>query len=162
MDFDQEMKLHEDFMRLAIEQAKLVKRGLRFGAVIVKNLEVVAAAHNTVHEDYDPTGHAELLTIREAARILKTKNLRECTLYSTCEPCVMCSGAIILAGIIRVVIGFQRERALYLFDRTLYLHRTLSELSSPHPRFGFAKACYMQLITGVLAADCLAACEEDI
>jgi tRNA(Arg) A34 adenosine deaminase TadA len=97
----------EDFMRQAI---RITRDGIAagqspFGAVIVKNGEVVAAAHNTVWRDTDPTAHAEVNCIRKAARALSTIFLHGCTLYSTTEPCPMCLAAIHWAKIDKVVFG---------------------------------------------------------
>jgi tRNA(Arg) A34 adenosine deaminase TadA len=76
-----------------------------FGSVIVRDGEVVAATHNTVWRDGDPTAHAEVNCIRHAARALETIALSGCVLYSTCEPCPMCLSAIHWAKIERVVFG---------------------------------------------------------
>ncbi len=94
-------------MRLAIQKAQ---EGIRagqspFGAVIVKDGNVVAATHNTVWRDSDPTAHAEVNCIRQAALKLKTIFLHGCTMASTTEPCPMCLSAIHWAKIERVVYG---------------------------------------------------------
>lgn len=70
-----------------------------FGATLVRNGEIVCAVGNTVVKDTDPTGHAEVVAVREACRILDTLDLSDCTMYATCEPCPMCVGAMMLAGI---------------------------------------------------------------
>jgi tRNA(Arg) A34 adenosine deaminase TadA len=97
----------EEFMRLAIQ---ITREGIAagqtpFGSVIVAGGKVVAATHNTVWRDGDPTAHAEINCIRAAARALKTIFLNGCTLYSTTEPCPMCLAAIHWARIDRVVFG---------------------------------------------------------
>jgi len=76
-----------------------------FGAVIVRGGAVVAATHNTVWRDLDPTAHAEVNCIRCAAKALAAIDLRGCEMYSTCEPCPMCLAAIHWAKIDRVVYG---------------------------------------------------------
>ncbi len=76
-----------------------------FGSVIVRGDEIVAATHNTVWRDTDPTAHAEVNCLRAAALALKSIDLSGCTLYSTCEPCPMCLSAIHWAKIDRVVFG---------------------------------------------------------
>lgn len=76
-----------------------------FGAVVVKDGKVVAAAHNTVWKDTDPTAHAEVNAIRAASRALKTIDLSGTVMYTTCEPCPMCLTAIHWAKIDRVVFG---------------------------------------------------------
>ena len=96
-----------DFLRAAIRAARegIAAGQSPFGSVIVRDGQVVAAAHNTVWHDTDPTAHAEVNNIRAAARALKTIDLTGCTLYSSCEPCPMCLSAIHWAKISRVVYG---------------------------------------------------------
>jgi guanine deaminase len=97
----------QDFMRLAIRKAQegIAAGQSPFGSVIVRNGEVIAATHNTVWRDGDPTAHAEVNCIRRAALALKTIFLHGCTLFSTTEPCPMCLSAIHWAKIDRVVSG---------------------------------------------------------
>jgi tRNA(Arg) A34 adenosine deaminase TadA len=97
----------DDLMTLAVEAARngIAAGQTPFGAVIVRDGVVVAATHNTVWRDGDPTAHAEVNCIREAARALKTIDLRGCTMYSSCEPCPMCLSAIHWSKIDRVVYG---------------------------------------------------------
>src|SRR6266849_7863322 len=96
-----------DYMRLAIRTAQEGIAGGQspFGAVIIKDDEVIAATHNTVWRDSDPTAHAEVNCIRRAASTRKTISLGGCILYSTTEPCPMCLSAIHWAKIERVVYG---------------------------------------------------------
>ena len=75
------------------------------GAVIVKNGEIIARAHNKKEKTNDPTGHAEILCIKKACKKLKDWYLKDCELYVTLEPCVMCVGAIINARIKKVYYG---------------------------------------------------------
>lgn len=75
--------------------------GRPFGASIVRDDEVVCAASNTSARDMDPTAHAELAAVRKACKILGTVDLSDCVIYATGEPCPMCIGAMILAGIKR-------------------------------------------------------------
>lgn len=86
----------KQFMREAIRLAdESVKRGGGpFGAVIVRNGEIIAGSSNSVTIDNDPTAHAEVNTIREACRKLGTFDLSDCVIYTSCEPCPMCLGAI--------------------------------------------------------------------
>jgi len=86
----------KEFMRLAIRLSleSVERGGGPFGAVVVKNGEVVATGSNCVTQHNDPTAHAEISAIREAARKLNTFDLSGCTIYSSCEPCPMCLGAI--------------------------------------------------------------------
>lgn len=82
-----------------------------FGAVITHRGKVIAQDYNRVVLMKDPTAHAEILVIRKASQILKTHNLSDCTLYSSCEPCPMCIGAIYWAGIKRVFYASGRHEA---------------------------------------------------
>jgi tRNA(Arg) A34 adenosine deaminase TadA len=97
----------ESYMRLAIQKTRegIAAGQSPFGSVIVQGGQVIAATHNTVWRDGDPTAHAEVNCIRQAARELKTIALQGCTLYSTTEPCPMCLSAIHWAKIERVVFG---------------------------------------------------------
>ncbi len=82
-----------------------------FGAVIVKNDKIIAKAHNRVIVSNDPTAHAEVNAIREASKQLQNFNLSGCELYTTCEPCPMCLGAILWARIDKVYYGATKEDA---------------------------------------------------
>jgi tRNA(Arg) A34 adenosine deaminase TadA len=97
----------EAYMRLAIEKCRegIAAGQMPFGASVVCDGSVVAAAHNTVARDGDPTAHAEVNAIRAAASALAAVRLRGGTLYTTCEPCPMCLAAAHWAGIERVVYG---------------------------------------------------------
>lgn len=88
-------------MKLAIDLSikNIEKGGGPFGAVIVKDGEIIAASANSVTIDNDPTAHAEVNAIREACKKLKTFDLSGCEIYSSCEPCPMCLGAIYWARI---------------------------------------------------------------
>ena len=81
------------------------------GAVIVHNDTVISRASNRTLRDQDPTAHAEMLAIREAARSLGRWRLDDCTLVVTLEPCAMCAGGVVLARIGRVVFGAWDEKA---------------------------------------------------
>ncbi len=103
----------EEYMRLAIEKTR---EGIRagqspFGAVVVLGERVVSAAHNTVWRDHDPTAHAEVNAIRQAASALARIDLSGATLFTTCEPCPMCLAATHWAKIDRVVYGASIEDA---------------------------------------------------
>lgn len=103
----------EDKMRLAIEKARegIAQGQTPFGAVVARDAEVVAAEHNTVWRDTNPTAHAEINALRVAAAALRTIDLSGCTLYSTCEPCPMCLSAIHWARIDVVYYGAAIEDA---------------------------------------------------
>lgn len=90
------MEDHQRFMQIAIELSiqNIKQGGGPFGAVIVKDGEIVAAIANSVTKDNDPTAHAEVNAIRQAAKKLNTFDLSGCDIYASCEPCPMCLGAI--------------------------------------------------------------------
>ena len=81
------------------------------GAVLTKEQEIVAEGHNLTVTSNDPTAHAELVVIREAAQKLGDWRLTECTLYVTLEPCAMCAGALVLSRLRRLVFGASDPKA---------------------------------------------------
>jgi len=95
------------FMRAALEQARKAqaKGEVPVGAVVVKDGVIVGAGFNAPISGHDPTAHAEVLALRDAARKLGNYRLPDCELYVTLEPCVMCVGAILHARIARLVYG---------------------------------------------------------
>lgn len=99
------MKVEERFLRQAIElAARARERGNHpFGAVLSVDGRVVLTAENTVNTERDPTAHAETNLVRQAVRGLKPEELSRSTLYTSCEPCAMCVGAIYWAGVREVV-----------------------------------------------------------
>ena len=125
------------FMREAIRLANesVERGGGPFGAVIVKDSEIVAGSSNSVTIDNDPTAHAEVNTIREACRKLRTFDLSGCTIYTSCEPCPMCLGAIYWARIGKIFYGNTRKdaRDIQFADDFIYeeLERPLSERTVP-------------------------------
>ena len=104
---------YEKYMEAALEQAARAERAgeVPIGAVIVKEGEIIAAAHNRRIADADPTAHAEMLAIRAAARHLGDWRLGGCSLAVTLEPCCMCAGAIVLARIDRLIYGATDPKA---------------------------------------------------
>jgi tRNA(Arg) A34 adenosine deaminase TadA len=107
MNEDQVVRDEQDLMRLAIQRARqgIAAGQSPFGSVLAREGIVVAATHNTVRLDTDPTAHAEVNCLRAAAHQLQTIDLSGCVLYSTCEPCPMCLGAIHWAKVDRVCFG---------------------------------------------------------
>jgi len=101
------------FMREALAEAGAAARmgEVPIGAVIVREGRVIARGHNRREEDRDPTAHAELVALREAARFLGGWRLPGCTLYVTLEPCAMCAGALIQSRIRRLVYGAPDPKA---------------------------------------------------
>ena len=104
------------YMKLAIEEAKkaLEKEEVPIGCVIVYHDEVIASSYNRKTIDNIATSHAEILAINEACRNLGTWYLDNCVLYTTVEPCMMCTGAIIQSRIKRVVYGTNNDAFGYL------------------------------------------------
>ncbi|BAZ68218.1 MAG: nucleoside deaminase [Pelatocladus maniniholoensis HA4357-MV3] len=93
----------EDFMRLAIAEAK--KADAPYGAVIVKEGEVVAVGYNTVKRDNDPSAHAEINVIRSLTAKLQNYSLEGYSIYTTGEPCPMCATACVWAGVSEIIYG---------------------------------------------------------
>ena len=112
----------EKFMRLAIDLATNNVRngGGPFGAVVVRNGQIVGTGVNRVTANCDPTAHAEILAIREAVHFLSTHVLTDCVLFTSCEPCPMCLAAIYWAHITTVYFGNSKAQAQHIgFDDSL-------------------------------------------
>ena len=132
-------------MRLALREAeRAVDHGdIPVGAVVVHAGEVIAAGHNERELRQDPTAHAEIVALREAARVLGSWRVLDSVLYVTLEPCAMCAGAIVLARVPRVVFGTTDPKAgaagsvLNILAQAALNHRP-------------------QVSTGVLAPECAA------
>jgi tRNA(adenine34) deaminase len=101
------------FMRLALREAELAAghEDVPIGAVVVRDGELVAAAHNERELRQDPTAHAEVLALREAARVGASWRVLDAAIYVTLEPCAMCAGAIVLARLARVLYGASDPKA---------------------------------------------------
>jgi tRNA(Arg) A34 adenosine deaminase TadA len=104
---------NKELMRRAIELSKQSVRngGGPFGAVIARNGEIVAEGSNCVTIDCDPTAHAEVSTIRKACKALGTFDLSGCEIFTSCEPCPMCFGAIYWAHLDKIYMGNDRKDA---------------------------------------------------
>ena len=98
---------HDHFMQIAYEEAQqaLRENEVPIGAAIIHDGQVIGRAHNQREQLHDPTAHAEMIAITQAAHARQSWRLDGCTLYVTLEPCPMCAGAIILARIPTVVYG---------------------------------------------------------
>lgn len=106
------MTQHEGMMLEAFKEAqKAFQKGeIPVGAVMVKEGRIIARTHNLRETTGDPTAHAEVLAIREAAQALGSRRLSGCTLYVTLEPCPMCAGALVMACVERCYFGARDER----------------------------------------------------
>ncbi len=135
--------MHEHYMQLALSEAQQAyeEDEAPIGAVIVHENRVIAAAHDQREQLNDPTAHAEMIAITQAAEALHCWRLEGCTLYVTLEPCPMCAGAIVQARIPTVVYGAADPKAGAV--RTLY-----SLLDDPR----LNHRC--QIVPGVLADAC--------
>ena len=97
----------ERFMRLAIEQAQIAEEhgDVPIGAIIVYENQIIGRAYNQREQLNDPTAHAEIIALTQAAAFLESWRLHGCTIYVTLEPCPMCAGALVLARLDRLVYG---------------------------------------------------------
>jgi tRNA(adenine34) deaminase len=103
----------EYFMRMALREAAraLEHEDVPIGAVVARDGELIAAAHNERELRQDPTAHAEIVALREAAQAVGSWRVLDAVLYVTLEPCAMCAGAIVLARLPRVVFGTSDPKA---------------------------------------------------
>ncbi|ERK40386.1 nucleoside deaminase [Segatella baroniae] len=120
----------ETWMRRAIQLSEESVRqgGGPFGAVIVKDGRIIAEASNRVTIDNDPTAHAEVNAIRMATRLLKTFDLTGCDIYTSCEPCPMCLGAIYWARIDRIYYANDRQDAADIGFDDDFIYREIDRL----------------------------------
>ena len=125
------MSFNGEFMKRAIELAKnSVRDGTGpFGAVIVKNGEIIAEGNNQVTKNNDPSAHAEVVAIRNACQLLNSFQIDECELYTSCEPCPMCLGAIYWARPKRVYYAATKDDAARIGFDDSFIYKEL-QLSS--------------------------------
>ncbi len=141
---EQQVNADERFMRMAIAQARIAEQSgeVPVGAVLVLQGEVIASGANAVIGSHDPTAHAEIVALRQAAALRRNYRLEGTTLYVTLEPCAMCAGALVQARVQRLVFGardlrFGGVRAKFrIADSDLLNHR-------------------VEVTEGVLGAECL-------
>jgi tRNA(adenine34) deaminase len=105
--------MDEYFMKIALDEAlkAFEEDEVPIGAVVVREREIIAKAHNLRESLNDPTAHAEIIAIREAAEKLSSWRLIDCNLYVTIEPCPMCAGAIVQSRIKRLIYGAKDPKA---------------------------------------------------
>ena len=127
----------EYFMKAALQEARyaLEEEEVPIGCVIVCNNKIIARGHNLTERLNDITAHAEMQSITSAANFLGGKYLKDCTMYVTLEPCVMCAGALFWSQISRLAIGARDEKRGFL-NKEIELH----------PK--------TEIITGVLEEEC--------
>ena len=130
-------------MRLALQQAQQaqVEDEVPVGAIILNQDRIIAAAYNQREQLHDPTAHAEMIAITQAAEAIGDWRLEHCTMYVTLEPCPMCAGAIIQSRIPRIVYGATDPKA----GAVTSLYRLLTDTRLNHTA---------QVTGGVLAEDC--------
>lgn len=137
---DDDRHFMAEAVRLSEESIR--KGGGPFGAVIVKDGKIVAGSHNSVTILNDPTAHAEVMTIREACKALGTFDLSGCTVYTSCEPCPMCLGAIYWARIEKLFYANTHDNAdkIGFSDADIYReiakkigHRSIPEIHIDDP-----------------------------
>lgn len=104
---------HDYFMRLAVNQAKIARAygDIPVGAIVVREGEVIGRGRNQREEKNDPTAHAEIMALRDAAAQIGSWRLQNCILYCTLEPCIMCAGAIVQAQIEHLYYGASDPKA---------------------------------------------------
>ncbi|MEX2308123.1 MAG: tRNA adenosine(34) deaminase TadA [Pirellulales bacterium] len=138
-----DLQSHEAFMQQALSEAQAAfdEDEVPIGAVVVKDGRVIASAHNQREQLHDPTAHAEMIAITQAAGSLGNWRLDGCTMYVTLEPCPMCAGAVVLARMPRVVYGAADPKA----GAVTTLYQLLND-----PRLNHRA----EVIAGVLAAPC--------
>jgi tRNA(adenine34) deaminase len=127
----------EYYMKMALQEAEaaLEKDEVPIGCIVISNNRIIARAHNLTETLNDVTAHAEMQAITSAANFLGGKYLKDCTLYVTMEPCVMCSGALSWSQISKVVIGARDEQRGFI-----------NKHLSLHPK--------TEIITGIMEAEC--------
>ena len=116
----------QEFMALAAQEADSnlqTNEGGPFGAVVIKDGEIIGRGHNRVLINHDPTCHAEIEAIRDACRNLNTHDLTGCTLYTSCYPCPMCLSAIIWANIKKIYYGNTAKDAADIGFRDDFIYK---------------------------------------
>lgn len=121
--------MHNEFMARAIElsiENIRNKSGGPFGAVIVKDNQIIAEGVNSVTTSNDPTAHAEIVAIRNACKKLNSFHIPECVIYTSCEPCPMCLGAIYWANINKIYYGNTRKDAANINFDDSFIYEQMS------------------------------------
>ena len=142
-------KEDQRYMRMAIEAAKIAEENgdVPIGAVIVYEDRIIGKAYNQKEQLKDPTAHAEIIALTQAATALENWHLNGCTMYVTLEPCPMCAGALVLARMDRLVFGCDDPKSGAC--KSLYNIVTDGRLNHR-----------LEVTSGVLADDCTALLQE--
>jgi tRNA(adenine34) deaminase len=137
------MSTDYDFMKVALEEAEeAYRRGeVPVGAVLVREGNILARAHNAPIVRNDPSAHAEMLVLRQAAEIIGNYRLAETELYVTLEPCIMCAGAIVHARVERVIFGARDPK----YGAVVSLYNILADKRLNHQ---------VQITEGILQEEC--------
>ena len=120
-----------EFMKVAKELAEdnlKTRVGGPFGACVVKNDKIIGKGSNHVIGNNDPTAHAEIMAIRDACKNIKSYDLSDCILFTTCYPCPMCLSAIIWSNIKKVYYGNTRDDARRIGFRDKYIYKYINKL----------------------------------
>lgn len=136
-------------MQLAVEQAQIAEENgdVPIGAVIVHNDQIIAKAYNQREQLQDPTAHAEIIALTQAAAALENWHLNDCTIYVTLEPCCMCAGALVLARIDRLVYGCDDPKT----GAVKSLYNIVSDSRLNHQ---------LEVVSGVLMEECSAQLQQ--
>ena len=121
---------HKKFMRRAIEISKNGmdnNKGGPFGAIVVKDGEIIAESYNQVTSENDPTAHAEISAIRKACKKLNSFQLEDCIIYTSCEPCPMCFGAIYWSRVKAVYYACTKEDAAEIDFDDQFIYQELEK-----------------------------------
>jgi tRNA(adenine34) deaminase len=136
-------KEDERYMRLAIQQAQIAEENgdVPIGTVIVYKNQIIGKAYNQREQLNDPTAHAEIIALTQAASFLESWRLHDCTIYVTLEPCPMCAGALVLARMDRLVYGCDDPKT----GACKSLYNIVQDERLNHR---------LEVTNGILAADC--------
>jgi tRNA(adenine34) deaminase len=147
-----ELAVHESWMRLALQQARLgyEHNEVPIGAVVVHKNQVIGQGYNHREKSFHITGHAEIMAIQQASEKLKSWRLNECTLYVTVEPCLMCIGAIVQSRLQAVVVG-THEHKTGAIESTISIRKIPNLSHHPKIYFGVLESACRQLMTDFFA-----------
>lgn len=140
------LQIYDDnyFMKQALQEAQIaLQEGeIPIGAVVVCNEKIIARGHNTTEMLQDATAHAEIIAITSAEENLHSKYLKDCTIYVTIEPCLMCAGAIMWSQIDKIVFGATDEKRGFFSNYNTFRQNSAPSLSK------------IKIVKGVLENEC--------